>query len=374
MMNLANAPDALPPGFRKVSYGVFCWLIRSPRVLRALGALFRLWPSAGGSFGFAARASAVTGVLTRPASFSNTSHAPNLVAGDYLIAMDRGQPYDADRRMLDERLKSLAGVRAIADQEAQRLIAQLKPIFDLIDDYLTWVVFRAISPVFGAAADQLAVGHGRDIHDEGLQRQYLAEIRYVAGQLLGGSGSTQEMRGRGELCGDALRARVKGVRSDLEKAWGVYNNADFIERNAAGLAWVSHPVTVQSAALVLQELLARPRVYQQLRSKVAAMIDASRVWQDDDFRKHVRDHVLELMRFRPIFPLLAREVPRDNEFETGAPRLGKTGELALSDVRVWGAAMPRQGVCHRNPDQRADRPADPSRNPIGRRCWQGHRI
>ena len=128
------------------------------------------------------------------------------------------------------------------------------------------------------------------------------------------------MRGRGELCGDALRARVKGVRSDLEKAWGVYNNADFIERNAAGLAWVSHPVTVQSAALVLQELLARPRVYQQLRSKVAAMIDASRVWQDDDFRKHVRDHVLELMRFRPIFPLLARDVPRDTEFETGARR------------------------------------------------------
>jgi cytochrome P450 len=30
--------------------------------------------------------------------------------------------------------------------------------------------------------------------------------------------------------------------------------------------------------------------------------------------------VLELMRFRPIFPLLARDVPRDTEFETGARR------------------------------------------------------
>jgi cytochrome P450 len=99
----------------------------------------------------------------------------------------------------------------------------------------------------------------------------------------------------------------------------VYLPSEAIERNALGLTWVSHPVTVQSAALVLQELLSRPSVYRALRSR-AAIIGASQVWQDDEFRKHVRDHVLELMRFRPIFPLLARDVPRYTELETGARR------------------------------------------------------
>lgn len=322
MRTVANTPDALPPGFRRLSYGVFCWLMRSPVVLRGIGALLRLSPSIGGLFGLAARAQAVKEILTRPNSFSNTAHAPNLVAGDYLIAMDPGPTYDSDRALLGARLKFLEDVYTVADQEAQRLIVELtqargRPDFDLIDDYLTWVVFRAISPVFGAAADKLVFGDGGDIHDQGLQRQYFAEIRYVAGQLLGGSSAPIEMRGRAELCSDALRARVRAAKNDLQKSWNVSLPSEDIERNALGLTWVSHPVTVQSGALVFQELLKRPNVYRALRSRVATL-GASHVWQDDDFRKHVRDHVLELMRFRPIFPLLARDVPRDTEFETGA--------------------------------------------------------
>ena len=64
-------PDAMPPGFRGLSYGIFCWLNRHIVVLRGIGALLRLWPSFGGRFGLAARASAVKSVLTRPRSFSN---------------------------------------------------------------------------------------------------------------------------------------------------------------------------------------------------------------------------------------------------------------------------------------------------------------
>src|SRR5579871_3047653 len=84
MRTMPNIPDALPPGFRKLSYGVFCWLMRSPVVLRCIGALLRLVPSVGGLLGMAARAHAVKGILNRPKSFSNTAHAQNLVAGDYL--------------------------------------------------------------------------------------------------------------------------------------------------------------------------------------------------------------------------------------------------------------------------------------------------
>lgn len=323
MRTAANAPDPAPPGFRRLSYGFFCWLIRSPSVLRAMGGLLRLWPFAGGLFGLVARAHAVKGVLTRPKSFSSTAHAPDLVAGDYLIAMDPGPTYDADRALLEDRLEFLKDVQAVADREAQRLVVELKqagerPVFDLIDDYLAWIAFRAISPVFGAAADKLAVGEG-DIHDQRLTRQYFMEIRYVAGQLLGGSSSPIDMKGRAELCGDALRARVRAIEDDIRRSWNVNLPSETIERNALGLTWVSHPVTVQSAALVLQELLSRPGVYRALRSR-AEIIGTAQVWQDDEFRKHVRDHVLELMRFRPIFPLLARAVPRDTELETGARR------------------------------------------------------
>jgi cytochrome P450 len=318
----ASSPDAMPPGFRALSYGAFCWLNRHIIVLRGFGALLRFWPSLGGVISAVARASAVTGVLTRTRSFSNTAHVPNLVAGNFLIAMDPGPTYASDRKLLEDRLACL-NVRVDADEEARQRIVELRKLggkpFDLIEDYLMWVAFRAISPVFGTAASSVAVGAGGDVNDVGLQRQYLLEVRYVAGQLLSGSLSTLRFQRRAELCADSLRARISGLRSAIQKAWGVSSSTD-IERNAVGITWVSHPVTVQSAALVVQELLNRPEVYETLRSKAAKIEQPHDLWQDDDFRKCVRDHVLELMRFRPVFPVLARDVPRDTEIETGAHR------------------------------------------------------
>ena len=312
-----SKPDTLPPGVRRLSYGVFCWLNRHIIVLRWLGALLRRFPFVGGWFGVAARASAVRGVMSRPQSFSNSAHAPNLAAGDYLIGMDPGPTYDADRALLNGRLAAL-NVQVNADQEAQLRVKQLQcgneTSFDLIDDYLMWIVFRAIQPVFGTAGGRVAAGaHG---NVPGLQRQYLMEIRYVAGQLLAGSSATLRVQRRAELCADALRARIAGVNSNIQQAWGVAATADVIKRNAVGLAWISHPVTVQSGALIVQELLGRPEVHKALRAKAAQL--GSAVWQNGNFRDLVRNHVLELMRFRPIFPLLARDVPRDTEFETGA--------------------------------------------------------
>jgi hypothetical protein len=310
-------PDTLPPGIRRLLYGVFCWLNRHTIVLRGFGAVLRLWPFVGGWVGVAARASAVKNVMTMPRSFSNTAHEPNLVAGDYLIGMDPGPVYNADRALLNARLACL-NVQVDADREAKQRVAQLKQEqtpFDLIDDYLLWIVFRAIEPVFGAAASKVAAGEHGNVNDRGLQRQYLLEVRYVAGQLLAGSSSTIDIQRRAELCAAALRARIAGVNGDIRNSCGVSSSSEVIERNAVGLAWISHPVTVQSGALVVQELLSRPKVYRTLLA-VAGQLE-TRIWENDDFRKSVRAHVLELMRFRPIFPLLARNVPRDTEFETG---------------------------------------------------------
>jgi cytochrome P450 len=91
---------------------------------------------------------------------------------------------------------------------------------------------------------------------------------------------------------------------------------------------------VQSAALVVQELLRRPKVYRALRSKATETAD--RVWEDSCFRDSVRDHVLELMRFRPIFPLLARDVPRNTEFETGGRSNAQC--RAGGKVAIWSIA------------------------------------
>ncbi|MCK1742593.1 cytochrome P450 [Bradyrhizobium sp. 139] len=318
----AGTPDAMPPGLRRLFYGIFCWANRHPGALRVFGAVLRRWPFVGGWLGMAARANAVKAVLTRPNSFSNRAHAPNLSAGDYLIGMDPGPTYNTDRRLLDDRLAVLkATLPAAADTAVQIQVQALKPYgnkpFDLIDDYLMWIVFHAMYPLFGAATDRVAAGATGNLNDLGLQRQYLLEIRYVAGQLLSGSSATLRIQRRAELCADALRARIADVNGDIQGAWGVNGPVNVISRNAVGLAWISHPVTVQSGALAVQELLGRPKVHRVLRAE-ARRLGTDAVWQDTAFRDLVRNHVLELMRFRPIFPLLARDVPRDTEFETGA--------------------------------------------------------
>ena len=262
--------------------------------------------------------------------------------------------------------------------------------FDLIDDYLIWVVFRAIKPIFGAAAGQVAAGVGGHTDDQGLQRQYLLQIRYVAGQLLGGGVATLDAQRRADVAADGLRARMKAMRSDIEKAWGVSMPPADVERNAVGMSWISHPVTVQSAALVVQELLSRPKIYRRLLAMAQAAEGG--VWADDKFRDVVRDHVLELMRFRPVFPLLARNVPRDTGFETGGredaecPAGGKRQHLvdrgtvrsrrgrrqqavlsasrmegqgaSVADVRIWQPALSCEGSCRRDHHQCVDRLAD----------------
>lgn len=330
----------MPPGLRSLLYGIFCWANRHPIALRAVGAVLRRWPFVGGWFGMAARASAVKGVLTRPQSFSNTAHAANLSAGSYMIGMDPGPVYDKDKLLLDARLALLASnLPLAADQEAQHRVANLSAIgtkpFDLIEDYLMWIVFRAMDPLFGTATAKVAAGAHGSVTDVGLQRQYLLEIRYVAGQLLAGSSATLRIQRRAELCSDALRARIAAVRGDIQGAWGVNATAEAIDRNAVGLAWISHPVTVQSGALAVQELLARPKVHRALRTE-AGRLGPTAVWQDKAFRDHVRNHVLELMRFRPIFPLLARDVPRDTEFETGARHNATCS--AGGKMAVWSIA------------------------------------
>ena len=145
--------------------------------------------------------------------------------------------------------------------------------------------------------------------------------------------ATLDAQRRADVAADGLRARMKAMRSDIEQAWGVSMPPADVERNAVGMSWISHPVTVQSAALVVQELLSRPKVYRRPSCDGASREGG--VWADDKFRDVVRDHVLELMRFRPVFPLLARNVPRDTGFETGGR---EDADAAGGSVSIWSIA------------------------------------
>lgn len=314
-------PDSGPPGLQRLVYFAFCWTIRHPRLLRWIGAVLRSAPRLS-PVPLAARRGAVRKVLTRTSSFSSTSHAANLIAGDFLIGMDPGSTYQHDRALFDSFVASL-DASADADAEARRRLQQLtarKSVssFDLIEDYLLWVVFSAVKPAFGFAADYVVAGSRDVVPDEATERHYLHEVRYVAAHLLAGRLAPAQVRRRAEISAASLRARIAAMTPELGMAWPQTRTAPFsaIQRNAIGLAWVSHPVTVQSGALVVQELLGRPRVYEALRKEAAAL--GAGVWTCGRFRQTITSHVLELMRFRPVFPALSRDVPRATEFESGA--------------------------------------------------------
>lgn len=321
MRPVSGTPDSWPPGLRTLLYGAFCWTNRHPGFWRAWGTVFRLWPSLTRVIRIAARSGSVREVLSRPRSFSNTAHVPNLVAEDFLIGMDPGPTYAADRALFASFLGRLdAGADATREARARCIDLQQRGTgaeFDLVEDYLIWVVLRAIRPAFGAAADGLIAGVPGKVPDSITERRYLHEVRQVAAQLFAGGIAPLAVKRRAELSAASLRARVEAMLPQLLAEWPeAKGNADVVRRNAIGLAWVSHPVTAQSGALIVQDLLGRPKVYDALRARARGL--GQNAWNDPAFRDEVRHHVLELMRFRPVFPLLARDVPRTTEFISGA--------------------------------------------------------
>lgn len=346
-------PDPDPPCWRRWRYRIACWFVHHPRVVRWFGAALVRWPALGGR-SIVARSKGVQHVLMRPEDFTNASHRPHLVAGDFLIGQEPGPAYDADRAIFDGVLAALAAgpLRADADAEARDRAAKgcdapSQP-FDLIEDYLVWVVLTPLLRGFGAAAPWLVSGSRQFAFDDALARGYMHEIRHVAAHLFGGAGAPVEVIRRAELSAASLQARVRGVLPEIRQSWPHAQGApdDALQRNALGLTWVSHPVTVQAGALIVQELLRRPRVYASLRGRVHEL--GARAWDDAELRASIRDHVLELMRFRPVFPLLARDVPRPVVCPTGAqrePRCPGGGQLkALSIAAMFDAHdLPKVG-------------------------------
>ena len=304
---------------RWVAYRVVSALVHQPLLLRLAACALRQWPWLGPRLGVVARRGAVVGVFERDTAFSNTSHAPNLPAGEFVIGLESCPRQAAERVLVASLLPSESSFAAAAAQESRRRIQALREgptrRFDLIDDYLVPVAWQALRPAFGAAAPDVSPGD-----------PLFAHLRAVGAHLIVGSVATEPVQRRALASGAQINACVRERLPQLLDAWqGAAPNQPpaLLARTAVGMMWVAHPATVQAGALLMQELLARQPIHRALARKAQALADP---WGDATLRDELRAHVLELLRFRPPFPILVRELARDARYESeGASPRAKAG-------------------------------------------------
>jgi len=186
--------------------------------------------------------------------------------------------------------------------------------FNVVDDYLTAVVWAALGQAFGPLATRFE-GPTEYTTATGCPFAALyAELRALGAHLVVGDVAPADVEAHAERSADSLKERVHAAVPELRASWAHLSpeDDDAIERNAVGLMWVGHPATVQGGVLILQELLARPDIHADLRRQAHDLGAAA--WTDARFRELLRAHVLELLRFRPPFPILSRDVPRATSY------------------------------------------------------------
>ncbi len=331
--------------YRTISHG-----LHQPRLLRAVGTLFRTFPILEANIEVVARDGALRRVFAREASFSNTSHAKNLIAGDFVIGMEAGPRHDREREFASATLPdplTCGHAALVATQTHVEMIKRADLLrFDVIDDYMVWLAWAGMRGIFGAAAaglESTAPSAGGPASALATYRAFFAEMRYLGAHLVIGGVAPRTVQKRARVAATALRDRVRINLPALRMAWGASDDGQ-IERNAVGLLWVGHPATVQAGALVMQELLARPRAYEDLRGQAEGL--GGKVWEDDAFRGVVRAHVVEALRFRPPFPVLPRNVPRDTEYDLiGEKRAAAAAGSSISLLAAAGMFDPQMIGC-----------------------------
>ncbi|RYY98897.1 MAG: cytochrome P450 [Comamonadaceae bacterium] len=339
---------------RWLSYRAVSAAVHQPLALRGLATFIRTTPRARGLLSTVASREDVVGVFQRPSAFSSSAHRPNLVAGEFAIGMESDARHACERAQLLRHLPSPTVFAARASAESQRLIAALRAggsrRFDLIDDYMVPIVWQALGGSFGQALPALSPGDPMFLN-----------LRYVGAHLIAGATATDAVQRRARESAAALNAWVRGQLPALQALWQMPAQAqrEAVARNVIGMLWVGHPATVQSGALMMQELLARPEVLHALAGRVRQSTDP---WGDAPLRELLARHVLELLRFRPPFPILRRDVPRDVLYGADGKAVARAGAQltlmvigALFDPAAHGGADPTRYDPDRAPSHPDDR-------------------
>ena len=317
-------------------------LVHQPRLLRLVSRTIQRQPGVGYAAGTVASRADVAAAFDRPLAFSSTAHRPNLVAGDFLIGLESGPRHTAERAQLQARMPPPEDFgRCAADESRARsnaLLAGGDRSFDLIEDYMVPVAWQAMSGAFGAGLPRLAPGD-----------PMFAHLRAIGAHLIVGRVATEAVQTRARDGAAALNGWVRANIAPLHEAWNAKGalSADEVARSVVGVLWVGHPATVQSGALLVQEVLSR-RADLWLRDLANDVRRHADPWSDADLRERVRLHVLELLRLRPPFPLLMRDVRRDTLYGTDGKGQAKAGSMltllgigAMSDP----AALPGTPPC-----------------------------
>ncbi len=292
-----------------VGYRVLVRLIHHPVLLRAIGRILRKLHSAGA----VASNRSVTAVFERTAIYSSLAHGKDLPRDiEFVIGMEAGPTYEAERDLLE---RVLGKPRAFGDAALQRGRARAggrrgRAPIGRIAAYLVDVGWGACGPWFGAAASDIE-SYRPPGHVGCPVAALYSELRYVGAQLIGGALSPEAVKRKADEKAVTLNARVASCAPAIAAAWSAARPVEpaVLQRNAVGLMWVGHPATVQAGALLMQSLLDDPTLYRGLREAAERLGDD--VWTDSAFRAELESHVVELLRFRPPFPILNRMALRD---------------------------------------------------------------
>ncbi len=347
---MRNDADADADSDRWPMYRLIGAVVHQPRLLRMAASLIRRLPVIEDNLSVAARFSSASQVFRRQTSYSNTSHAPNLVAGEFVIGMESGPRHDDERRFVAQKLPSPQECGDDALRESRAIAMQIgngAPVtFDLIEDYMVRVVWAGMRGIFGPAAQAIEdtpPSSGTQGGQPARMAEFFREMRYPGAHLIVGQKAPSQIQERAEASAAALNTRVSVNLAGIRAAWGAEGSDAKLHRNAVGLMWVGHPATTQAGALVMQELLGRPKAYNDLLRQAQAPHAGAQT--DAAFRDVVRSHVIESLRFRPPFPILSREVPRDTEYELPDGRRHTTKAGCPMTLLGIGAMFDRDAVC-----------------------------
>lgn len=352
-----------------LGYLLISRLLHHPELLRCLAKLLDRLPRRLRPAALACSATAARQVYQRTDSFSHRWYQASLVAGPFVIGREAGPFHQQERLWLQQRMPTPSACARSAVIASKRRVATLESAerveFDLIEDYLLDVAWGGMRRMFRTAARGLEEHPSQDLprfaHAGLTRRAFYEEMRHVGAHLIVGQAAPRQVQQRAERCASALNDRVSTQLNSLRKAWSVPSSYsdDLLQQQACGMLWVGHPATVQAGALLMQGLLQRPEVYARLWQQGRSLGNAA--WSDQAWRQTLREHVLELLRFRPPFPLIRRSVPRDTAYEADdgqsvGLRAGSVFTL-LSIAAMFDAcalSRPNTYCPHRERDERSD--------------------
>lgn len=317
-------------------YRVASALFHQPLLLRGVAWLARRSSLLSSAASLVASAEGVRQALARETAFTHGRYAPLLIDGPFLIGLPSGPVHDVKRGCLHALLPT---PQQIADATVTALPAIIAGVharmddcgeFDMIEDYMMPLVWNALRIAYGADAAAAL--------DE--NRELLEAARWLGAQLLVGEVSTAAVRQRAQRSQAVVDRAMSDAGALLAPAWHrAFPDPIDRRRNAVGLLWVGHPATTQAGALILQELMGRASLYESLLAEAHA---AGNDPGAPTWRAHLQAHVLELMRFRSPFPMLARTVPREALYPLGGGAVATASRGTLGVLTI-GALFDPEG-------------------------------